>query len=178
MSEPKRILVGLKVWKEDHDWVADEQDRIRKAERKKLSQAELFCRMRRAYEAASPSSADAIASGEILTTKPLQFDVISPERPPEINKLHKKLDEILDGGVALEAIAYNLESFYLLTEFIHGRGGPDPEKARLDIKQGVEQLRAGAERARRHIQAAKEAGKAIRPAKTKPPKKASGGSGD
>lgn len=49
MSEGKEILVGLKIWSKDHDWVEDEQKRIRNTQGKKPTQAELFQRMRNAY---------------------------------------------------------------------------------------------------------------------------------
>jgi hypothetical protein len=52
VSETTQNLVTLKIKESDREWLIDEQQRLRKVERKEPSHHEIFTRLRRAYQAA------------------------------------------------------------------------------------------------------------------------------
>lgn len=81
--KPNIVLTStLKIAKEAHDWLRDEQTRLRKIEGSEPTHAELFDRMRAVYK--EHEGDDAQASGDDLTARsPTEKKVIRLLRIPE-----------------------------------------------------------------------------------------------
>lgn len=107
MPEKTETIVTLKIQEQDHDWATAEQKRIKRSEGRKPTQAELFQRLRSAYEA---------------TSKPESPPKTSVTQYPDWTKeAHDLLQLILDRDAkAADWIIGNLKMF---AEAIRSRAG-------------------------------------------------------